>query len=179
MKKVIYLLLTISFLFILTSCKKDKLDDNKAKEEGYEVGNLCYDLTIDLVNSNNTFSISKNRGKVIVLNFWFTKCPYCINEMPSFNNVYQKYKNDIEIVAIHMNGNGYNEEIVIDYINNNYSNYSITFGIDTKNNDNYELLGGTGSYPVTVILNQDGIITYNKAGAISERFLIKRIEELL
>jgi len=34
------------------------------------------------------------KGKVVVLNFWFTKCKPCIEEMPLLNAMVSKYKNE-------------------------------------------------------------------------------------
>jgi len=42
----------------------------------------------------------KLRGKVIVLNFWFTSCMPCIAEIPSLNTVFDKYKNYPNVVFI-------------------------------------------------------------------------------
>lgn len=43
---------------------------------------------------NEKWSDAKLRGKVVVLNFWFTRCAPCIEEMPFLNKVAAKHKND-------------------------------------------------------------------------------------
>lgn len=45
-------------------------------------------------------SLADLEGKVIFLNFWATWCPPCLAEMPSVNKLYEKYKNDNEVVFI-------------------------------------------------------------------------------
>lgn len=47
-----------------------------------------------------TLSLADLEGKVIFLNFWATWCPPCLAEMPSVNKLYEKYKNDSEVVFI-------------------------------------------------------------------------------
>lgn len=47
-----------------------------------------------------TLSLADLEGKVIFLNFWATWCPPCLAEMPSVNKLYEKYKNDREVVFI-------------------------------------------------------------------------------
>ena len=37
-------------------------------------------------------SISDYRGKVVVINFWASWCPECVEELPSLNSLYEKYK---------------------------------------------------------------------------------------
>lgn len=45
--------------------------------------------------------LSDYRGKVIVLNFWASWCPECVEEMPSLNTLYEKYKgNDLVVLGI-------------------------------------------------------------------------------
>lgn len=38
-----------------------------------------------------TWSLQALRGKVVVLNFWFTSCPPCIQEMPELNKLTKQY----------------------------------------------------------------------------------------
>jgi len=45
------------------------------------------------------FELASLRGKVVVLNFWFTGCEPCIAEMPKLNELVKKFKND-EVVFI-------------------------------------------------------------------------------
>lgn len=40
------------------------------------------------------FELGKMKGKVVVLNFWFTNCAPCIAEMPFLNKVVSEYKSD-------------------------------------------------------------------------------------
>ena len=43
----------------------------------------------------------------------------------------------------------------------------------------YEALGGTGSYPYTVILDENGVIAYKLTGAMSYEQLKSAIDNLL
>ncbi len=42
----------------------------------------------------NRWSSKELRGKIVVLNFWFTSCPPCVAEMPELNKLVQKYGNE-------------------------------------------------------------------------------------
>lgn len=66
--------------------KKDTKNRNQLK--GSNIENL--DLT-DL--NGNKFSLESLNKKIIVLNFWFTKCAPCIKEMPDLNKLKEKYNN--------------------------------------------------------------------------------------
>jgi thiol-disulfide isomerase/thioredoxin len=47
-----------------------------------------------------TVSLADFEGKVIFLNFWATWCAPCLAEMPSVNKLYEKYKDDGEVVFL-------------------------------------------------------------------------------
>ncbi|HMJ48728.1 MAG TPA: redoxin domain-containing protein [Ferruginibacter sp.] len=40
---------------------------------------------------NQEFELSKLKGRVVVLNFWFTRCQPCIKEMPELNRLVTHY----------------------------------------------------------------------------------------
>jgi len=44
--------------------------------------------------------LSKLKGKVVVLNFWFTRCQPCIAEMPDLNNLVDYYSSkDVAFIS--------------------------------------------------------------------------------
>lgn len=44
--------------------------------------------------------LANQKGKVIFINFWATWCPPCIAEMPSINTLYEKLKNNKNVIFI-------------------------------------------------------------------------------
>src|SRR4051794_40155335 len=48
--------------------------------------------------------IAKNKGKVVLLNFWATWCPPCAEEFPALVKAYTAYKaKGLEVIAISLN----------------------------------------------------------------------------
>ena len=46
-------------------------------------------------------SLADLRGKVVLVNYWATWCPYCRHEMPAMQRFYQDYKNKgVEVLAL-------------------------------------------------------------------------------
>jgi len=50
--------------------------------------------------SGTKYSLKDLRGKVVVLNFWFTHCKPCVKEFPILNEMVKKYKNREDIVFL-------------------------------------------------------------------------------
>lgn len=47
-----------------------------------------------------TRTLESLRGKVVVLNFWFVNCPYCIEEMPDLKRVATSYQPQDSVVFL-------------------------------------------------------------------------------
>ncbi|MBO0359377.1 TlpA family protein disulfide reductase [Hymenobacter sp. BT186] len=47
-----------------------------------------------------TLTLETLRGKVVVLNFWFVNCPYCLEEMPNLKRVVTSYQPQDSVVFL-------------------------------------------------------------------------------
>jgi thiol-disulfide isomerase/thioredoxin len=57
-------------------------------------------FTVQLIDMR-TVSSDSLRGKVVLVNFWATWCPFCRHEMPAMESFYREYKDQgVEILAI-------------------------------------------------------------------------------
>ncbi len=150
------------------------------KNVGNEVGDVCINKDIPLIGSNETFSVAKNRGKVTIINFWYTSCTPCVQELPHFNSLYEEFSDDVTVIAIH-NAEIYeqNPSAVKAFVDNQFKDYTILFGYDDINGDYYTMLGGKRAWPTTIIVDQEGIVTFVKHGSLTEAELRSEIEKLL
>lgn len=57
---------------------------------GIKVGNTAPDFSL-LDTSGNLISLGSLRGQAVILNFWQTTCPPCVEEMPLFQEIQQQY----------------------------------------------------------------------------------------
>lgn len=61
------------------------------------------DFELPLLSSGEQRSLSSFQGDVVLLNFWASWCPPCIEEMPSMQAVYEELGgNGFEIVAVNI-----------------------------------------------------------------------------
>src|SRR5260370_11844679 len=62
------------------------------------IGTPAPDFTIQ--DSNRTVTLSQLRAKIIVLNFWATWCPPCVEQMPSLSHTQQTLPDPDTLPAI-------------------------------------------------------------------------------
>lgn len=53
-------------------------------------GEMAPDFTMTTMNGD-TIALSKLRGKVVVINFWFINCPPCREEIPGLNRLVTEF----------------------------------------------------------------------------------------
>lgn len=150
------------------------------KTVGYKVGDLCINKEIGIIGSDEVFSAVNNRGKIVVINFWYTSCTPCVKELPYFDELYKKYSEYATFIAIHEAELYANDpDGVLKFVNEQFSDYTILFGYDDPSAPYYEMLNGKKAFPFTIIVNQEGIITLVNNGSITKEDLENEILKLL
>ena len=118
-------------------------------------------------------SISDLFGKPTVINFWASTCPYCIDEMPYFEEMYKEMGDEIQFVMLDIIGfNGETEEDGRVLIEEN--GYTFPVYYDTGSEATYAL--GLRSLPMTLFLDSEGNMTAVANGRIDKEILQKGID---
>lgn len=114
------------------------------------VGTMAKDFTVtDLAGKK--WSLSQLKGKTVVLNFWFTSCAPCIQEMPELNTLSDKYKKNENIVFLAIT---YDTKEVIEKF---LSKREFKFNLVPKSIDVINEYG-VSSYPTSLVIDGDGKI---------------------
>ncbi|MBO5313426.1 MAG: 4Fe-4S binding protein [Clostridia bacterium] len=136
-------------------------------EMGNQVGDICYGYEMIVFDENGptgeTFNPAENKGKITIINFWGTWCGGCVAELPYFNQIATEYRDTVTVVAVHTHSL---YDTASDYVMENYKDSDIIFTKDNPIDENdeysdevyFKTLGGGDSYPITIILDEDGII---------------------
>jgi cytochrome c biogenesis protein CcmG/thiol:disulfide interchange protein DsbE len=62
------------------------------------IGSAAPDFTV--TDSDHTVSLRNYRGKIVVLNFWTTWCPPCIEELPSLMQMQKRMAPRVVVLAV-------------------------------------------------------------------------------
>tara|TARA_R110002020_G_scaffold73623_7_gene188915 strand:- start:7671 stop:8258 length:588 start_codon:yes stop_codon:yes gene_type:complete len=90
------------------------------------------------------------KGKPTVINFWFSNCAPCIEEMPLLNKIKSEFGNDVNFISITFQ----NQNEVNEFLKTN--EFDFTHVIESKE---YLKSFGFFGYPKTLILDKNLIIT--------------------
>lgn len=99
--------------------------------------------------------------KLVVLNFWFADCIWCVREFPVMEVSYQQYRQDVEILAL----NPYDAPNVISTFR---QEHSLSMPMASCSQDLTRVLG-VNAYPTSVVIDRDGTICMIHAGAITQK----------
>ena len=106
-------------------------------------------------------SLDTYKGQFVLLNFWATWCPPCLEEMPHMETAYQHFKDrGFAVVAISSDEEG--ESTVAPFI----EKLGVTFPILLDTDKAVSTVYGAKNLPLSFILNRNGEVI---AGAVGER----------
>ena len=106
-------------------------------------------------------SLEQYRGKVVVVNFWATWCPPCVEELPSLENAWQRYRQQgLVVLAV----SGEESDVVTSFLERLPSD--ITFPVlidhDMKSGDRWQIRG----LPTTVVVDRSGDVHWRAEGQL-------------
>lgn len=131
---------------------------------GGEEGYFCPDFTLNDFLDNPPFAIGEQRGKVTVINFWTTYCTPCVNEMPEFEGIHQKYGGAVNVVAVH-GSRETGEDIPAFIKSHGWGDFHVRF-LREADSGIYDAIDGRASWPMTVVVDGNGFIVHKRLGSI-------------
>ncbi len=126
--------------------------------ENFKLGETAPDFSTKDIYGN-PINLSDLKDKIVVLNFWFTSCKPCINEIPELNKIKEKYKNkNVIFLAITFD----NKEKITTFLSKNKFNYNIISDINILKF--YDI----NNYPTSIIIDKKGRIIFKKIGTFTK-----------
>ncbi len=127
------------------------------------LGDVMYDFTVMEAKDGKEIKLSDvlKKKDLVVLNFWYTTCSWCVEEFPLIETVYNEYKDSVEVIAL----NPMEDNTAVKPFQEQYkltfpmaacpSSWSNTFGIQ--------------GYPTTIMIDRYGVICLVESGAVTSK----------
>jgi len=112
------------------------------------------------------------QGKVLVVNFWASWCPPCVEEMPTLDLLQQEFlQQNVLFVGIGIDS----PSNIRKFLKSTPVSYPIVIGGLEGSNLSKQMGNTQGALPYTVIISAKGKAIYTKLGKINEEELRKAI----
>ena len=122
------------------------------------IGSNALDFTVH--DGPTKVTLSQFRGHVVVLNFWATWCPPCIEEMPSLVEMQRRLKDKgVTVLAVSVD---VDESAYRQFVKDHNVNLLTVRDPDQKSSALY----GTFKFPETYIVDRNGVIRRKFIGAV-------------
>jgi len=142
--------ITLAALLALAACDRGSHPDL--------VGRRAPDFSVQ--DSERSVELYGLRGKVIVLNFWATWCPPCVEEMPSLGVMQAALSDHVQVLAVSVDvdSGAYHKFL---------SDHDIHFLTVRDPEQHSNSLYGTHGFPETYIIDTRGIVRRKFIGPVN------------
>lgn len=162
-----YLIILSIFILASTSCNKQDISQENIKkdeqisdtsENSKELSALDFSLKDQYGNSH---SLSKYKGKTVILIFWATWCPDCLEELPDIERLYKEYQLEKNENIVILGINTPNREVETDvkgitaFMQKNNYTFPTLMDEDGKVFESYDIR----TYPTTYFIDRNGKIS--------------------
>jgi peroxiredoxin len=127
------------------------------KVQAPEVGKSIPEIALpDL--QGKTFRLSQTRGRVVLVNFWASWCPPCVEEMPSLEKLHRVLGDKgLEVVAVSVDDN-------LDVIEQFQKEHGLTFTIVHDEGAKVARRFQTFKFPETYVVDREGRLVWKIIG---------------
>lgn len=111
--------------------------------------------------NGKTHTLAGYKGKWVLVNYWATWCPPCLEEIPDLIGLHENKKNNLVVIGIALDYR--NAKQVTDFAEGLLVNYPIVLGNPPIVNQ----IGPIQGLPTTYLYNPDGKMVAQQVGAIT------------
>ena len=114
-------------------------------------------------------SLAGYKGKWVLVNYWATWCPPCLEEIPDLIALHENKKNNLAVIGVAIDYR--NQKQVTDFADSLLVNYPIVLGTSRVVNQ----IGPVQGLPTTYLFNPEGKMVAQQVGPITREAVQKYI----
>jgi len=151
-----------------TNDRQESGDDSKQKPQK----RMAPDFTVEDINGRKV-KLSDYKGKIVILNFWATWCPYCVQEMPDLDELHAEFSKDGDAVILTVD-----VEESIEKVKKFVEDKKLTLPVLMDYDGKVAGMYGVNSFPTTYVINRDGTVYGYQPGAMTKTQLANVVERV-
>ena len=150
----------ILLILIVVSAAACKTSENEGMRVAPEVGAFAPEFSLTNT-AGEEVSLSDYRGQVVLINFWATWCPPCLQEMPGIDARHEQYPNDLVVLAV-------NDDESQDQVSAFREEFELSFEPLLDPGGRTGALYQVRAFPTSLFVNEHGIIQFVHIGLMTE-----------
>jgi thiol-disulfide isomerase/thioredoxin len=134
----------------------------------FSLSHLSYSADDFILNdtSGRKHTLSQYKGKWVIVNYWATWCPPCLEEVPDLVNLYDsRHNQDVMVFGVVFDYE--NIRVVEKYVDDMLMSYPIVLGNDAIRKQ----IGSSEVLPTTYIYNPEGRLVKTRKGLVTKKYL--------
>jgi len=165
LKVILPIILTLGLLITSCSCSSEPSEAR--------VGQPAPDFQLQNLDGQ-PISLNDLKGKPVLLNFWSTRCPPCVHEMPFLQEIYDEWSGKgLMLIAINV---GEGSSTVKGFMQNRNLSLPVLLDTELAVAQKYNITG----IPTTFFIDTDGVIQEKVIGAFPNKAEIeKRLSKIV
>ena len=117
-------------------------------------------------------SLTEFRGKWVLVNFWATWCPPCIEEMPELNDFHQRHQaRDAVVLGVNM------EDLSLAELRRFVERWFISYPVLLAPVEGSTTLGKVSTLPTSILISPEGKVVSRRVGTISAHWIERMMEQ--
>ena len=159
-RPIVLVFLAVASIVILLALNLEKPFFAPVSLEQLKTGQAAPDFSFPGLDGKMV-RLSDYRGKVVLVNIWATWCPPCVDEMPSMETLYQKFKGkSFEILAVSV------DEAGVTAVAPFMKKHKLTFPALIDSKATIRTTYGITGVPESFIIDKNGILIKKIIGPI-------------
>ncbi|MBC49707.1 MAG: hypothetical protein CMF24_08315 [Ilumatobacter sp.] len=163
-RRTALLTLTLAVLLALSAVVRLSRSDDSASDNAVLP-------SVELTAANSTLSTDELVGEPLVINFWYSACPPCANELQDFAAVHNQYRYQVRFVGV-------NAIDSVDKMSEFARERGVTYELYQDRLAELQTELRLTSFPTTLFVAADGTIV-ERTGVLDETGLENEVIELL
>lgn len=112
-----------------------------------------------LPTKDGVVSLSQYKGKVVYLDFWASWCKPCLKSFPWMNEMQDKYKDDLVVIAVNLDNDRSEADKFLAKVD---ANFTVVFDPKASTAEQYQVLGMPSAY----LISAGGEVLHSHVGFV-------------